>query len=531
MVNLFYVFLTKQNMLKMLNNNFKFLSLVGVVLISLFTFSCSDLEDPTDKEVKDGYTFDEIKQLVEKDLQAGHVFYWDEQPVELLLSAGNLSDSMYSIGYNIRADYDVSGNMHKIDLASKEWENMRTEILELILEEENVGRTDMLTDRDIQPFGVVKNFPQIIIETSNLAVLKKLRESNVIRYIEPIGFSISDNYGASRSSSGCSGNPNYGINPLDYVTESPTAKVPWNFYKHNIDDAWTNSNKGDNIKVCIIDTGASDSQDNLGSNFNSGNSINRTVEKYSTKYSGKWWWKSLDSPHDPCGHGTSMAGQATGPWSNDGNALGVAYLGNLVSVRAVEDVIISTSNERAGVRDALYLAGSDGAIKVVSMSIGTPFYSGTVADGIYYAYNQGKLLMAAAGTSLPWTNWYPVIFPANMSQTVAITGVKDSDGLQECETCHTGGEVDFVIIMERANDDDRNSLGLATYSNQPKYIGGSSSGTSTAAGIATMVWSENPSASRNTIMSVLKNASSIYPARHNDFGWGLIDANQAVTGL
>ncbi|MBL0101620.1 MAG: hypothetical protein IPP49_17630 [Saprospiraceae bacterium] len=44
------------------------------------------------------------------------------------------------------------------------------------------------------------------------------------------------------------------------------------------------------------------------------------------------------------------------------------------------------------------------------MSIGSPISSSTVSDGIYYAYNKGKMIFAAAGTSYSWTTWYGVIF-------------------------------------------------------------------------------------------------------------------------
>ena len=164
------------------------------------------------------------------------------------------------------------------------------------------------------------------------------------------------------------------------------------------------------------------------------------------------------------------------------------------------------------------------------MSIGTPFYSSTVADGIYYAYNNGKLLVAAAGTSLSWTSWYPVIFPASMAQTTAVTGLKDSASNQKCETCHSGPEVDFTIIMERASNSSRNSLGLASYSDQPKYTGGSSCATATVSGIAALVWATNPNQSRSSILQKLKDASEFYPARDNNFGWGKINAATAVSG-
>lgn len=497
----------------------------------LLLFSCTKEQDLTNETEKTDYTLDEIKDLVEQDLRQGKTFDWREQPTNLIYSAGMLSDSMFTIGYTISEEFNIPDNIHKIDLKSNSWNRAKSQLEDLILEYERRTSGVDIDLRDIMPMGEVANFPQIIISTSNKELLEVLRSHDLVRYVEPIGFSISDYYSSDRSSSGCNGDPNYNINSNDYTVVSPTAKVPWNFYNHNIDQAWNMSSKGDNIKICVIDSGASDDQDNLGDQFNSGNSFNRTIEKYSTKYSGRWWWRSLDSPHDPCGHGTSMSGLASGPWSNDGNGVGAAYQSDLMSIRAVEDVLISNSDERAGVRDALYLAGNDGAVKIISMSIGSPFYSSTVADGIFYAYNKQKMIFAAAGTSLSWTNWYPVIFPANMSQAHAITGVQDGSSLEECETCHTGEEVDFVLTMERYFDTDRNSIGLATYSNQPKYIGGSSAATATVAGIAAIVWGESPTATRAQILTALKQAAHIYPNRDDDFGWGRIDAEQAINNL
>ena len=234
------------------------------------------------------------------------------------------------------------------------------------------------------------------------------------------------------------------------------------------------------------------------------------------------------SPHDRCGHGTQMSGLATGPRGSDGNAVGVAYRANLTIVRAVDDVVITSSNESAGVRDALVLAGNDAGVKVVSMSIGTPFSNGTVADGIYYAHNRGKLIFAAAGTSLTWTSWYGVIFPASMSQTVAVTGVKEGLPFERCSTCHDGSEIDFVIHMARRNDADRTSLTLAPSGDQPTYVGGSSAATATTAGVAALVWSKSPQLSRDAVVERLRNTASLYPSRDRNFGWGVINAAGAV---
>jgi subtilisin family serine protease len=197
----------------------------------------------------------------------------------------------------------------------------------------------------------------------------------------------------------------------------------------------------------------------------------------------------------------------------------------------VEDVVITTSNESNGVRDALIYAANKKHTNVISMSIGDPFYNSTVADGIYYAYNKGRLIFCAAGTSFSLTTFYGVVFPASMAETIAVTGIKEGDAMVACESCHEGSEVDFAIVMERSNDSDRHPISLAMYSDQPSYIGGSSVATSTMAGIAGLVWSAHPAESRGQILQRLKQASDHYPNRHNNLGWGRVNAALAVGNI
>lgn len=503
-----------------------------LLLLSFLIFSCAkedqDLKDDVQKEL---VSIEEIQKAVENQLSKGDVFYWKDANDHFVWSAGMHSDSIFSIGYTIGSSFTPETQMHNVDLKAEVWKNAKNELLNLIIEKEAISRQNPnLIASDLLPYGEEEFFPHLIVQLTNRELISELRKSELVRFVEPLGFSLEDHFAQKRSNEGCDGSPDYNINSADYTTISPTTKRPWNFNNHSIPGAWSSST-GDNIRICIVDTGASDNQDNLGSQFTSGWSGGRNIQKYSTHVSGSWWWASLDPPHDPCGHGTSMAGFAAAPRGTDGNAVGVAYKADLMTIRAVKDVLISSSSERKGTRDALYLAGAQSDVKIISMSIGTPFYSSTVADGIYYAYAQGKLMVAAAGTSLSWTSWYPVIFPANMAQTTAVTGLRDGSSNVKCVTCHSGPEVDFTIIMERANDDDRTSISLASSTNQPKYTGGSSCATATVAGIAALVWAENPSANRSTVLQALKDASEFYPNRDGEFGWGKINAATAVSSI
>ncbi len=472
----------------------------------------------------------EMNEHLRKSIEANGVFHWSSVDAKFNWSAGMQSDSIFAVGYQPAGTIDLESKIHEINIEDQTWKTVRTEILQVILEGEQELQAAS-TIEDLLPHGMPNVLPTMAVRITNQKTIERLMNMSEIRYVEPMGYSIpsmSPGQVSTRSSSGCNGSPSYNLNTSDYSTIAPNVKQSWNHNSSDISGAWSTST-GDNVTICVIDSGASDDQENLGSAFNSGYSTGRTVTRLSTHYSGWWWWRSLDPPHDQCGHGTSMCGFATAPRGSDGNAVGVAYNSDLISIRAVEDVVINTSDEKDGVKDALIIAGNNNGVKVVSMSIGTPFWSGTVADGIYYAHNKGKMIVAAAGTSFSWTSWWGVIFPANMSQTVAVTGVKGgSEPMTKCDECHSGSEVDFVMVMQRPNNNERNALTLALDTNQPKYVGGSSAATASVAGIAALIWSNHPSSSRADIFNAMKWNGSFYPNEHEDFGWGIIDAKDAV---
>lgn len=149
-----------------------------------------------------------------------------------------------------------------------------------------------------------------------------------------------------------------------------------------------------------------------------------------------------------------------------------------------------------------------------------------LSDGVNYAYGKGKTIMAAAGTSFSWTTWWGVICPAALTKCVAVTGVKESGA--KCSSCHDGSQVDLTICMERNASSSRNSLSLPPSGTTPTYIGGSSSATSTAAGIAALVWSVKPSATREQVLQCLTSTAQFASSPSSSKGYGNINASAAV---
>ncbi len=467
----------------------------------------------------------EIDQFVYGQLEKTGQFYWRSADDHVLWSASVRSDSILAIGYRAGA-VNVNEQIHLINIKDDTWKQTKQKLIDFIVDETNKAYPGKnYTARDLMPLGDEEVLPFINIKVFNEKIIAQLRQMPEVRYADAIGYITEDMEVRQRSDSGCDAEPDV-ISASDYTTISPNAKVPWNFNNMNIPGAWGRST-GRGITIAIIDTGTSKDQPKLGSQFNSGNSTGRTLTRQGTYVSSWWPWAAPDGPDDRCGHGTQMAGLATAPRGTDGTTVGVAYGANLLAIRSVGDVVILGSNETNGVSNALRIAADRSDVKVISMSIGSIFGSGSIEDAVRYAYNKGKLLIAAAGTSTSFTTFVGVVFPAWMNECVAVTGVKEGTPLVACDVCHTGSKVEFVAPMQRRNS-DMTSLTLAMYSNTPTTIGGSSAATATTAGIAALIWGTNTSQTRVQVLDRMRRAASLYPSKSGDFGYGFIDASKAV---
>lgn len=471
-------------------------------------------DDAVEAPDDDPLSQDELDRIVIRTLEARNDFRWEWMDLRVLWSALQYNDHSLAIGYQPADAVGVEDALHEIRISAPEWKAVHDALIGRILEGLNRGREAELISLDDILIEDDPVLPIITIRLTDRHVLTMLRNLRNVRYLEPLDYwpAAAD----ERSSSGCSAGSS-SINSADISTIAPNARLPWNFNNHGIPAAWGNAT-GSGITVGVIDAGLSSAQPLLGSDFNNGDSnIGRTSTASATLGS---------SAYTSCTHGNSMAGQAVGPRNAIGASTGVAYRSNLVFIRACEDVVLDLSSEKTAVKNALVIMGDNPAIRVISMSIGTPFSSSVLSDGVNYAYGKNKMMLAAAGTSFSWTSWWGVIYPAALSKCVAVTGVKENGG--KCSSCHDGSQVDLTICMERNASSSRNSLTLPASGSAPTYIGGSSSATATAAGIAALVWSAKPTASRAQVLQCLKNTAQFATSPSSSKGYGNINASAAV---
>lgn len=484
-------------------------------------------EAPSQPEVKPVTTINsEIRQVLQQQGQ----YNWNAAPAELVWSALVQSDHILSVGYQPAGEQNVDNRLHTINIRDEAWKNAKALVLQLIYEEER--KLDPSLTRESLEVWPEEVLPVMDVTVKNFSTIEKLRASPLVRYAEPLGYDAKLDVNLTESSSGCGSNtadPSLVAN-THYTTISPNTKASWNYGLHGIQNAWTKST-GAGVKVFIIDTGCEFDQENLGSAFNQGNSSGRTVEKIVTLPRSTFLGiptGPVETPDDGCGHGTSMAGACAAPRGTDGNAVGIAYNCNLVTCRAAEDVFLDQSREAKGVADAYTNAANRTDVKIISMSMGRITSSSQVTDAVNYAYGKGKLLFCAAGTSFSWTaGWYGVIFPAWLGNVQAVTGVKQNTNFTNCDACHKGSEVDFVVYMERAGD-NMHPLSLAMSGDAPSTVGGSSVATASMAGMTALVWSRYPALTRDQVLTRLQQNSSRYPVKNSSYGWGTLNADAAT---
>jgi subtilisin family serine protease len=501
--------------------------LLTFLAIVLLATSCSDEAIQTETmNTKAPLQKADIDRFVNQQLEQKGEFWWSAADDHLLWSAAVRSDSIVSIGYQPINEKNLNERLHLIDVQDHAWKKVRTDLLNLIVTETNrLNPGKNYTAKDLLPFGEEEVLPFFTVKIWDEQLLAQLRQRPDVRYLDAIGYLTEDMEVRLRSDSGCDAEPD-AVAASEYTTVSPNVKIPWNFYNMNIPNAWSQST-GAGIGVALIDTGTSPDQPKLGSQFNQGQSVGRSLTRLGF-YVSSWFGSTPDGPNDRCGHGTQMAGLIAAPRGTDGTTVGVAYNCNLVAMRAVADVVILGSAETNGVSNALRNAADRSNVRIISMSIGTPFSSGQIADAVRYAYGRGKLIFAAAGTSTSFTSWYGVIFPATMAEAVAVTGVKEGTPLTACDVCHVGSKVELVAPMQRRTS-DMTSLTLAFYGNTPTTIGGSSAATATTAGVAALVWARNAGQTRAQVLDKMRRAASLYPSRNGSYGYGVVDAVKAVS--
>jgi subtilisin family serine protease len=367
------------------------------------------------------------------------------------------------------------------------------------------ARQAVLAQRGVRLVAADELLPIIDVDLADVDALRAVRRLPAVDYVEPVY--VPDDLPDFAGVGGCGWGSTWGSDRLftasgDLYSQKLTAM--------GIPAAWSLSS-GAGITIGLTDTGLSSGQTQFFGRFTSGDSGGRWMSLHRVS--------SMPSVYDECGHGTRMAGIIAAPW--DGQSVGgIAYRSNLVSVRQANGVAsVSSSDARQSVR----LAMQNGS-QVVVMAWQSLNWWWQVSDEIRWWHNNRQVLFfGAAGTSGCWDGILDsnVVFPADMGEVVAVTGVNYPNGGIPCGV-HYGKEVELTAYLEVPT--------TGQYAADVVGMGGSSNATAVTASVAALVWSRNPWMSRDQLRARLHQTAAYYPNRHSREGFGLIDAQRAVAG-
>jgi subtilisin family serine protease len=259
-------------------------------------------------------------------------------------------------------------------------------------------------------------------------------------------------------------------------------------------------NKGDGIKVCVIDTG-----------------INRTHPDLDGNYvTGIDYVNDDDNPMDDNGHGTHVSGTIAAELNNAG-VVGVAPNADLIVAKVLNS---AGSGSYSDVIAGINWCASNGA-KVISMSLGGSSGSDALKSAVDTAYSKNILVVAAAGNSGNKAGKNDsVIYPARYDSVIAVAATDSNN--KRASWSSTGPKVEISAPGVSVK-----STWLGTgYST----ISGTSMATPHVSGVAALIWKSNPNLSSGDVRNILDSTALDLGAsgRDNLYGYGLVRANVAV---
>jgi thermitase len=289
----------------------------------------------------------------------------------------------------------------------------------------------------------------------------------------------------------------------------PYWNLQWGPKRIGADWAWNTTPGSSSLLVAVIDTGIDYSHPDLTANY--------------APLGYNWAYNNSD-PLDDYGHGTHCAGIIAAVMNNNIGVAGVAQ------VKIMSEKIL----DNAGWGYADWFANgvihaTDCGAKILSISLAGYGESELMHDALKYAYDQGVLIVVAAGNEN--SNMKPC--PAGYDEAIAVAATDQND--QRALFSNYG---DWIELS---------APGLQVYSTTPTYnvtlnnprygvpmnyayLSGTSMACPHVAGVAALVWSLFPNKSRDWVRLWLRATADDLgdPGFDGYYGYGRVNARRAV---
>ena len=487
----------------------KFRNILSLILFLFCSLSC--LQEHNVGRVEPVWDHDD-KALLDKFILT--TIEEDNQPFDWnLASTDILHQGVVAANHLLTVGFDKNGN----EILNRIFQNEQNNNKQLDYHEEFLVYTD-----EILNFSVIRIRQKSSIE--------RLREMNDVAFLEVIGYPFDEHLIY----------PNNQLAEIDDISEhfnsrkgdlllDPKLIDPSypnqvaNFdgglgrviVAHNMEEIYTEHKVfGDQIGVAVLDNGIVNWEKERLLNVGYG-------KRYHYGFFNKAWffpWSQSDGIHpqppDVLGLGYFVKGQWNHGSEQTKQVYSLAPNSNIYTVRCSPLVLVVEPAQIIGIIEAMKAMADNPEVNIISMSMGAIFNINIMKRAVDYFYDKNKLLFLAAGTSFdPFKSRIGVIFPANLDNTIACTGLEglaENSGVHIAgDNSHVGPEVDFTV----------------------QYNPSSSEATSKMAGMAALVWSANPELKNHEVMDILIESAHFYQTqgqKHEKFGYGVVDVGLAV---
>lgn len=285
----------------------------------------------------------------------------------------------------------------------------------------------------------------------------------------------------------------YGLHNTGQVIQGSTGTVDADI---DAPAAWDLHTGTGDITLAVVDSGV-----NAHTNFSA-----RLITGWNTVQDNNTNTTDFDCPH-----GTHVAGIA-GATGND--ALGVAGVNWGVTLQSVK-VLTGCFGNETDCGEGLMWAADNGA-NICTMSL--QYYTGITffSDAVNYAHDAGLLLIAATGNN----QGRLVAFPAKFANCMAVGATNNKDVVATFS--NYGPETDVSAPGENVYS--------TYYPNTYSYLSGTSMATPHVSGLASLIWSYNPTLTNDEIEQILKDTSEDKGTVGWDekYGFGRVNAYEAL---
>ena len=282
---------------------------------------------------------------------------------------------------------------------------------------------------------------------------------------------------------------------ITLMPNDPYWNLQWALRKIEADWAWNTTLGNRSVLVAVVDTGIDYYHEDLIQNY--------------VPLGYDWVYGDSD-PYDDHGHGTHIAGIIA---ATINNSIGIAGLAQ-VRIMAEKAITYYGFGYDDWLANAIIHATDQGA-DIISMSWGAYAQSPLIYEAIKYAYDSGVLLVAAAGNEGTSNKLYPAAYEEVIA--VAATDMYDQRPYWS----------NFGEWIELA------APGVDIYSTVPwgyTYASGTSMATPHVSGVAALILSVYPNASRDWLRCWLRYTADDIgdPSFDPYYGYGRINARRAL---